>query len=569
MMFSNSSFPIGSSNATKEAGHREAGRDFPSDRDGFEGASRSVAGECMRREGTLRLGDARANFAVGFLSAALTAAIAIALGPMGLAKEALAQGTPTLGGANACPPGAIPVGVTDSIQPIVDAAPEGASFCLQSGVHRMQTIRPKHRQKYFGENGAVLNGARLLDRFVRSGPYWVAEGPALRAPVHGLCLRSRPTCNFAEAVFVNDAPLNHVSRLDQMSGGTYFIDYPRRRIYLADDPAGKKVELAVNRVAIASNHARDVVVKNMIVEKYANTAQRGAIYGDLDRLATGWLIEGNEVRFNSGAGVLVGDRGVVRGNNVHHNGQLGIHPQGRDVLVEGNEIASNNIYGYDATWEAGGLKAAGVVGLTIRGNHVHHNQGPGLWCDIGCRNVVYESNSVEFNADAGIFHEISFDATIRNNQVRFNGLGGEQRGHQWFWAAEILVAASAKVEVYGNVIVAGPEGVAIALVDQGRRTPDGRDYYRTEHNHIHDNDIAFTDSSGKFGAVSDTSFVSPNFSIIEDGDNRFDRDTFRFPPSGPIATFAWGHKIYDFDGFRALGLEANSRTTTESADGAD
>jgi hypothetical protein len=34
------------------------------------------------------------------------------------------------------------------------------------------------------------------------------------------------------------------------------------------------------------------------------------------------------------------------------------------------------------------LKAA----VTFRSNHVHDNVGHGLWCDINCRNVVYEVN---------------------------------------------------------------------------------------------------------------------------------------------------------------------------------
>jgi Right handed beta helix region len=465
--------------------------------------------------------------------------------------------------AGSCPTGAIAVGVGASIQPIVDAAPEGAAFCIKSGVHRLQTILPKNRQKIFGAGGAVMNGARLLDRFARSGPFWVAQGPAARVPDHGVCLSSRPVCNNPHALFVNDTPLALVTRLDELSHGKYFIDYNQGLIYLTDDPKGKKIELATAQVAIASNGARDVTVKNLIVEKYASLAQRGALYGDLDSQATGWLIEGNEVRFNSGAGVLVGANGVVRGNKVHHNGQLGVHPQIGNVLVENNEIAYNNIYGYDATWEAGGLKAAKMAGLTLRANYVHHNQGPGLWCDIECRDVLYEHNRVEFNADVGIFHEISFAATIRNNHVSFNGCGGEQRSRQWFWAAEILVAGSANVEVFGNIVKAGSDGVGIALVDQGRQTADGRGYYRTEHNFVHDNDIAFTGRSGKYGAVSDTRAGSPNFRIIETGDNRFDRDIFRFPADGFTAVFGWGQDLYNFEGFRLLGQELNGRVVTD------
>ena len=58
----------------------------------------------------------------------------------------------------------------------------------------------------------------------------------------------------------------------------------------------------------------------------------------------------------------------------------------------------------------------------MRDNHVHHNEGPGLWTDIDNIHTLYEGNLVEHNANVGIFHEISYDAVIRNNIVRDNGL---------------------------------------------------------------------------------------------------------------------------------------------------
>jgi hypothetical protein len=57
-------------------------------------------------------------------------------------------------------------------------------------------------------------------------------------------------------------------------------------------------------------------------------------------------------------------------------------------------------------WLRSGWEAAapdrGSDGVTFRGNHVHDNNGAGLWCDIECRNVVYEDNRRE-QQDIGIF----------------------------------------------------------------------------------------------------------------------------------------------------------------------
>ncbi len=113
--------------------------------------------------------------------------------------------------------------------------------------------------------------------------------------------------------------------------------------------------------------------------------------------------------------------GLARGNAIHHNGQLGMGGHGTGGLIEGNEIAYNLTMGYAAMWEGGGAKWAVTTGLTIRGNWSHDNAGPGLWTDINNIDTLYEDNRVEDSEFAGIFHEISYAAIIRNNVIRNNG----------------------------------------------------------------------------------------------------------------------------------------------------
>ena len=65
----------------------------------------------------------------------------------------------------------------------------------------------------------------------------------------------------------------------------------------------------------------------------------------------------------------------MRNCDIHNNGQLGIGGAGNNIRIEGNRIWSNNIYGFDPGWEAGGVKIAESDGVTFRGNHVHDNKG--------------------------------------------------------------------------------------------------------------------------------------------------------------------------------------------------
>ena len=132
-------------------------------------------------------------------------------------------------------------------------------------------------------------------------------------------------------------------------------------------------------------------------------------------------------------------------------------------MVANNEISYNNYKNaYSATWEAGGTKFVKTTKLTVRGNHVHHNHGAGLWTDIDNIHTLYVKNLVEDNWRGGINHEVSYDAVIRNNTVKNNGHKGRKT---WLWEAGIMVRGP-NVKVYGNTVIGNKNG--IGLIEQNR-----------------------------------------------------------------------------------------------------
>ena len=89
--------------------------------------------------------------------------------------------------------------------------------------------------------------------------------------------------------------------------------------------------------------------------------------------------------------------------------QEGFHLSGVvDTLVARNAIHHNNPNrAYDPGWEAGAGKAGGARRLTFEANRVYANRGPGLWCDVDCRDVTFRGNRIHHNENAGIYFEIS------------------------------------------------------------------------------------------------------------------------------------------------------------------
>ncbi|MCC6537234.1 MAG: right-handed parallel beta-helix repeat-containing protein [Bryobacterales bacterium] len=435
------------------------------------------------------------------------------------------------------------------VQPLVDQHPEGTLFYLRAGVHRLQSITPKNGQRFLGEDGAVLNGAVTVGGFTSDGPQWRAfAAPSTEAP-HGDCNATHPRCRVVNDVFVDGVPLTPAASRMEVDAAHYFLDAAARALYLGFDPTGRVVEMATAATAF-SGRAADVLVRGLVIEKYANRAQLAVVAGgDGAR----WTIMDNTVRYNHGVGIVGGPNCVVRGNRVLWNGQLGVAADGAHGLFEDNEIAFNNYRGYYARWEGGGSKFAETADLVVRRNHVHDNFGFGLWTDIDNIRTVYEDNLVTGNEESGIFHEISGSAVIRNNYVARNARGVSQ----WLWGAQILLSNSWDVEVTGNIVVvdaAGGNGIAMVQQDRGVGPLGLRS---TRNNTVTANRVVYEGAAGLSGIAADFDEVR----LLNAG-NRFDRNRYELPsePQSP-RRWIWG-QVKDWHELLASGQELNGAFET-------
>jgi parallel beta-helix repeat protein len=419
----------------------------------------------------------------------------------------------------------------ETLETEVNAAPEGTAFRLRPGEYRLQQISPKTGQTFTGEAGAVLVGARLLTEWVQDGLHWVHAGQMEQGEerLAAGCEESRPGCALPEELFIDDQVLQRVTNLQDVSPGRWFFDYLSDRVYMADDPTGKRVELSVLPWAIFST-ASNVTVEGLVVEKYASPSQRGTI--GFSGPGSDWVVRGNEVRWNHGAGIRLSDRMQVLDNMIHHQGQIGIAGSGLDVLVQGNEIAFNNTagFGLGPQSEAGATKFTFTERLVVRDNFSHHNHGPGFWTDIDNHDCLYEGNRVEDNDWRGIFHEISYACVIRNNVVRNNGHALPADASLFVLdGAGILVSSSADVEIYGNVVEDNRNGIGAIDSDRGN---GARGPYGVANLWVHDNTIQ--QRSGLAAGI-----LGSNPVFLSQG-NRFTGNTYLLGDTG-LRQFRWLH----------------------------
>jgi hypothetical protein len=404
-----------------------------------------------------------------------------------------------------------------NIQSQIDSFPNGTAFRLKSGTHRLSApLVPRSSDTFIGESGTIVSGARVLSGFTASGSSWVIGNQTQQGPTQGVCAAGYPRCANPEDLFIDGVMRRHVAALSDVGPGKWFFDYANDRIYIGDDPNGHLVETSVVFAAFTGS-ATGVTIAGLIIEKFANPAQAGAVAGDN---TSSWTVDGNEVRFNHGIGIRTGNAIKVTRNNVHDNGELGIGGNGDGVLVDSNTIAQNNVAGFDYGWEGGGTKFVKTRNLVLRNNYAHHNTGPGLWLDIDNIDFTIEGNTSEDNngtlaAAPGIMIEISYGGVIRNNTVRRNGLSFPD----WVWGSGILVSASggSGLEIYGNTVEDNADGITLA---QQTRGSGAYGAYLVQNVHVYDNKIKMSD--GLTGAAQDNGDTG----IFTSRGNRFSNNTY-------------------------------------------
>ena len=125
--------------------------------------------------------------------------------------------------------------------------------------------------------------------------------------------------------------------------------------------------------------------------------------------------------------------------------------------------------------------------------------------DIRTQGAVIEQNTITSNSGAGVLHEISYSAIIRNNTVKGNGFA-----RSWLMGAGILVSSSSDAQVYGNTVLDNKNGI---VGIQQNRNNQGVDFSTNLKNlNVHDNTVRVPTGglSGVSSGISNLTYTSRN-----------------------------------------------------------
>jgi len=312
----------------------------------------------------------------------------------------------------------------------IAVVPSGATIVLRAGMYREGNLVIKNKRltlQPYPHEQVWFTGSQVVTGWVQDGALWRKDGWQYQFPQGGGAPKVYPGYELAaspDMVFVNGQPLRQVGSKAKVTAGTFYVDDANRKLYIGTNPSGKTVEGATLAQALQIVDAPGSVVRGLGFRHYAAHVDKenAAVWGRATRLT----FEHNTFVWNAAAGLsVVAPDGVVRGNTMSYNGQLGLHGTNANrLLLEQNTLVGNNQEHFGLDWEAGGVKVTGSHDMVWRDNVSADNYGRGFWCDLSCYNTTIVRNIARNNARSGIDYELSAKALIASNVVVSNSFGG-------------------------------------------------------------------------------------------------------------------------------------------------
>ena len=158
---------------------------------------------------------------------------------------------------------------------------------------------------------------------------------------------------------------------------------------------------------------------------------------------------------------------------------------------------------------------------------------------------MIENNRVEDNTWRGIFYEISYKATIRNNVSRRNGFKPPRGVLGPVDHAGILVSNSRDVEIYGNTVENNWTGIGAYESNRGSGKYGVHDLVNLN---VHDNTVV--QSTGRAAGV--TQSIGSN-AVFTSRNNKFTRNNYDLGTSARY--FQWTNSDRTTSEWKGYGLD--------------
>ena len=448
-----------------------------------------------------------------------------------------------------------------SLQTRIDAANPGDTVGLANGCIYRETVTVNKPLTLDGSGTGEIRGSDVWDSWSKSGSGWISSETAPKFPEQARyrCEDDGQRCRWPEQVFVDGEPLKQVAAEPQP--GQFALD-EGRRIILAADPAGRRVEVTT-RMRWLLGASDDVTVQGV---KMKHAAKDGLWNGGY----SGWTVEDNDLSYahEKNLALTLGKSLLARNNSLHDAGQLGLGSNDAKIRIVDNRLYGNNTERFDPGWEAGGMKIAQPLKVRISGNEVYKNKDMGIWIDVvnpRQESVEISNNRVHHQPWQGIRVEITKNFEVRDNLVWENGW---EQGDTYNGSG-ISISGSHDGIVADNVLAWNASGISV--VQQSRERAEEKDYQTTKNvrlvanKMIQDEIPGTSDHAAVLWNGDDRAVAEGALSIYDPvANNGGVNDEYWFDePEGNTYRFKWADKFKDLADYNATPAEKGGRYLSE------
>jgi hypothetical protein len=261
---------------------------------------------------------------------------------------------------------------------------------------------------------------------------WLVLEPDQRVGWQFVDYANAPTAAWPERVWIDGVAQKQVERLSKMGPGRFFIDAYTNRLYLGENPAGKKVEVT-DLQTLLNVLATDVTLRGFGVRRYAASNPQGAVV-KIQRargVAENLVFEDCSMK---GLG-LYGDRDATTGAHGSRVNKVTTRRIGNlgfaitlcdDVTYSGvlAELCNDARFFYAPS--AGGFKMSRGRRIRVDRSIFRDNYGIGLWFDEDVAHITITNSDFIRNEQRDLVLELGFNHVVANCYFRDSGTGGLQ-----------------------------------------------------------------------------------------------------------------------------------------------
>ncbi len=305
-----------------------------------------------------------------------------------------------------------------------------------------------------------MDGSRVVTNWAQSGSVWRSDGWTTQFDSSPTFTRGAPdgtTANWQwvnpaypmaahpDQVWIGGTPQRQVSSLSKVTPGTFFADYPNKRLYVGSNPIGSSVRASDLQKALAIR-GQGSVVRGLGIRNYApSVPDLGAV--SLHR--PGVTLENVTVDSSATIGVSVqATDDTLRNVTVTRSGLLGIHGNYADrLVVDRARVDNSNTEHFNTTPVAGGVKVTRSRTVSFLNGAYTANEGAGLWIDESTYDARIVGNDLQRNTKFGIRSELSARVMVANNLITDNGDDG------------VRIANTSGAKIWNNTIVGNKRSI--------------------------------------------------------------------------------------------------------------